>query len=259
MKREVLTSQLTKRDTQILKGIAVLMLLFHHCLYTGEGYDDFIINGVPFFKNVGIFCKICVAIFVFLSGYGLTKQARINDAAIKPMRFYGKRYVKLMMNYWLIWLLFVPMGVLFWGRTFPSVYGNHYLIKGIIDFLGIYMAVFSSPNGYNATWWFYSCIIVLYLLYPFIWNYRKYWFVIIPISISLSPSWGIPFFGSSGALAYLFTFICGMAYSYVGISGGGQKCERNYGSRFYFRLHFSFSCAKHKMGFCNSHSGCICI
>jgi surface polysaccharide O-acyltransferase-like enzyme len=45
-----------------------------------------------------------------------------------------------------------------------DAYGNHAVGKMILDFLGVLNL--TGKLGYNPTWWFYSCIIVLYLLYP---------------------------------------------------------------------------------------------
>lgn len=156
---------LTISDTNILKGIALLLLLLHHLFYVQTGlYDD-----IPIYKNIylvnelGKFGKLCVAIFVFLSGYGLTIQAKQNKIQ-SLSKFYKKRFSKLYFNFWFIWIIFVPIGVIFFDRTFSSVYINHIWEKLVIDLLGLSCAF--GFDGYNVTWWFYSCIIILYLLFP---------------------------------------------------------------------------------------------
>lgn len=68
-----------KRQTNIAKGVAVLLLLWHHLFYNDpKNYGKFIsvlnINNVPIECLIAILCKICVAIFVFLSGYGLFRS-----------------------------------------------------------------------------------------------------------------------------------------------------------------------------------------
>lgn len=206
---------LTITDTNVLKGIALLLLLCHHCFYTGEPFDDIVINGLPMIACLGSFSKICVALFVFLSGYGLTKQTMAKGNIGNVITFYRRRYVKLMINYWLIWLIFVPMGVFAFHRTFPMVYGGHYIFRAFWDFLGLHQAVFNEA-GYNATWWFYSCIIVLYLIYPIIWRFRRLWFVMIPFAIVFEMAiFHIPFFGSSNIGPYFLSFVCGLSYAYV--------------------------------------------
>jgi uncharacterized membrane protein len=60
-------------DTLVLKGIALLLLLSHHLFYKNNGvYDDILLWKDHYLvQEIGIMSKVCVAIFVFLSGYGL--------------------------------------------------------------------------------------------------------------------------------------------------------------------------------------------
>ena len=86
-------------------------MLFHHLFYSEWSrplYDDIVIHGVGVINQLGIFCKLCVAVFVFLSGYGLMVSTPKN---IKLKDFYWHRFKKLYLNYWVVWLLFVPIGV----------------------------------------------------------------------------------------------------------------------------------------------------
>ena len=68
--------ELSLNDTMLLKGVALLLLLAHHLFYQGIGYNDVHLYGNHYLvKEIGIISKLCVAIFVFLSGYGLTVNA----------------------------------------------------------------------------------------------------------------------------------------------------------------------------------------
>lgn len=98
---------LTKNDTMFLKGIALLLLLLHHLFCNGNGLFS---NYYGIMNGIAAFSKVCVAIFVFLSGYGLMKS---NRKILGIRNFYKKRFMRLYMNYWLIWLLFVPIGIYF--------------------------------------------------------------------------------------------------------------------------------------------------
>ena len=209
--------QLTIKDTQFLKGIALLLLLVHHCLYTGEGYDDIVIHNRPLFQSIGIFSKLCVAIFVFLSGYGLTMQANKEGGIKNIILFYRKRYVKLIVNFWIIWLLFVPLGLFIFHRTFPEVYGEHYIFRALLDLTGL-----CTSSSYNATWWFYGCIIVLYALFPLIWKFKSQWFLLLPLAIVLPVLLShIPILNMVGG--YLFVFVCGVVFADNKITFGGGK------------------------------------
>ena len=65
-----------KRQTNIAKGVAVLLLLWHHLFYNKPEYYErftsiFVYQGVPIECRIATFCKVCVAIFLVLSGFGL--------------------------------------------------------------------------------------------------------------------------------------------------------------------------------------------
>ena len=201
--------RLSLSDTNVLKGIAILMLLCHHALSGWHPIDDISIRGNGMVTTFAGFCRTCVAFFVFLSGYGLSTVANQKGGVGNIWKFYRRRYVKLMMNYWLIWLIFVPIGVFMIGRSFQSAYETNIVFKAILDFLGIFYLVTGCVHGYNATWWFCSCIIVLYALFPLLYKYRHYWLFIIPITIVIAfiaPR--IPIIQTCGS--YLLVFFCGL-------------------------------------------------
>ena len=200
-----------------------MLLLLHHLFYKQTGlYDDIrIYNGLYLVNELGQFGKLCVAIFVFLSGYGLTIQAKKQNN-FNYLSFYKRRFSKLYLNYWFIWIIFVPIGIFFFHRTFDLVYVNHVWEKLVVDILGLSCAL--GFNGYNATWWFYSCIIILYLLFPLFYRLLKdykYALIILALGIYFSSYIYI------GAIShYCISFILGMiAASGINISNlfrGGE-------------------------------------
>lgn len=168
-----------KRQTNIAKGVAVLLLLWHHLFSTSSVHNEF--QSLFYFKGEAVesflasFCKVCVAIFLILSGYGLDKSynkffAANNAGGKLPVKkqfvFVKNRLLKLMLGYWFIYILFVPFGC-FFGRGFFEVYGGG-ILRGIcnfvIDFLGL-ANLFGTPSM-NATWWYMSIIIVYYAVFP---------------------------------------------------------------------------------------------
>ena len=111
------------------------------------------------------------------------------------------------MNYWFIWLIFVPVGVFIFDRTITDAYGDHAVMKMILDFFGLLNM--TGNFGYNSTWWFYSCIIVLYLLYPLL--HKKLcdnWLLIISLSVLISLCGKIPII--SPISNYLLPFVGGI-------------------------------------------------
>lgn len=158
--------KLTRTESEVLKGIALIFLLIHHLFYIQDGkYDDIQIFGHGIVESLAKSAKVCVPLFVFLSGYGLMASAERSGTVCKQ-DFYKRRFVKLYSNYWLMWFIFVPMGIFVFGITLADVYGNHYLVKFTLEIIGLLNCL--GLYGYNPTWWFYSCIILLYLLFPFI-------------------------------------------------------------------------------------------
>jgi membrane-bound acyltransferase YfiQ involved in biofilm formation len=70
--------------TLYAKGIACCTLLWHHLFYLHPEYGFFI-------HETAKLAKVCVAVFVMLSGYGLSASS----SKLTPMNFYRIRLSKL--------------------------------------------------------------------------------------------------------------------------------------------------------------------
>lgn len=196
-------------DSARLKGIALMLLLWHH-LFSGGGnnFEEWFVAGKPIIQQTASISKVCVSLFVFLSGYGLAIQTQ--KYPLGYLVFLKKRLKKLMVNYWLIWLLFIPWGFIFFGFSLDSIYGEQAGLKLIFNFLGIQNIL--GYYGINPTWWFYSLIMVLYLLFPLLYRLTdSSLHVIILLLFSallvLSPS--IPY--GTGIEKYLISFVLGIS------------------------------------------------
>lgn len=176
MLKSISVTDFDKKQTNIAKGIAVLFLLWHHLfLYTPDGTDAFIsilsIRGIAIETIVAAYFRVCVAMFLFLSGFGLFKSwenhscnynvASYSQFFISQLSFIKKHILKLLFGFFFIYILFVPLSVWF-GKPFWEVYGNP--LFGVLDFLGI--ADLSETATMNQSWWFMSLIIVLYTIFP---------------------------------------------------------------------------------------------
>lgn len=98
----------SKEDTLAVKGIAIILMFYHHCFLSAERFEGYEVSFFPLPETMGIalshFCKICVAMFVFLSAYGMTvtiKRAFAEEevSAGRWEEFVMKRYLKLMSGY----------------------------------------------------------------------------------------------------------------------------------------------------------------
>lgn len=147
----------TKEHTQIAKGMAIILMLIHHLfafpnrILTKQSYKSLLlINGLQIEYYIGVFGKICVAMFLFLSGYGLyiitskNNKFSIKDAIIRISRLY--------INYWTVFLIFIPIGFIFFGRTLN-------IKEFILNFLGL-------SSSYNGEWWFFRLYVELILITP---------------------------------------------------------------------------------------------
>lgn len=149
-----------KDVTNVCKGVALIFLLWHHLFYAHPEY------GFISYK-LAILSKVCVAIFIILSGYGLSESVKTKNIGL--FAFYKKRLINLYFNYWFIAFIFVSIGTLFMDRTFQSVFGNHFYLKFFIQMTGLHRFIYND-FGYNATWWYMSVIIPLTILFPFIYD-----------------------------------------------------------------------------------------
>ncbi len=154
----------TNKYTNIAKGVAILLMLIHHI-----GLDPIMseLPTSPFFYKLFDQGKVCVSIFLILSGYGLCISSDRKKADnIKELCIFSvKHLIKLMLNFWLIFIIAVTYGTIS-GKRPLTIYGTNIGKNMLIDFLGL-ANLFETPT-YNATWWFMSLIIVLYIIFQII-------------------------------------------------------------------------------------------
>ncbi|WP_353846725.1 acyltransferase family protein [Clostridium sp. VAP51] len=140
-------------DTAICKGIAIILMLMHHLF----GFNDRIKNGAEYTSIFSIsgeniefliahFGKICVAMFLFLNGFGMYKKWIENKDNINSIIF--DRVKALYINYWTIFLIFIPVSFLFVIREFR-----------FSEFFDNFVGYSSS---YNPEGWFLKLYIITF-------------------------------------------------------------------------------------------------
>ncbi|MCQ6278882.1 acyltransferase [Bacillus sp. EB600] len=166
--------EFTKNDMKMSKGVAILLMLLLHlfCRKEVNGLYETspLINGVPLMYYIGLFGDACVPIYCFASGYGLFLS--IKNAQGEILKKNVKRILKLLINYWIILVLFVSLGF-FVGDT--QVYPGS-LTKFLLNF-------FVISSSYNGAWWFMQTYIILVILSPvltkIINKYNSYFIIFI--------------------------------------------------------------------------------
>lgn len=144
--------ELTKKQINETKGIAILLMLLLHLFCTKDYLNLFnpiiYIGKYPLIYYLALFGDCCVAIYCFCSGYGLM-HSYINN--IKNYDIQNKKRIYgLYRKYWIIIFIFVIcMGTLINGNNYIKTNGNFFLtMTGI------------SP-GYNGAWWFFTTYLIL--------------------------------------------------------------------------------------------------
>lgn len=172
------------RQTNIAKGVAVCLLLWHHLFFNDPSmYKNYLsvlaFDGIPVEAMISDLCKVCVAIFLVLSGYGFHKtyERYLEKSSSKGLRFDLKfiryRLLKLYIPFWTVFIIFVPLGPLF-GRTYDKMYSSNPL-NVIIDFFGLsYLIHDNTDNSAVVAWWYMSIIVVFCVFYPLLHRFVKY-------------------------------------------------------------------------------------
>ena len=218
----------TKEHTMQMKGIAIIILLFHHCflnaqrwatvpyekLATTKGWGYYPISFAPFSSHtiqyLASFSKICVAMFAFMTGYGMWVSYESQKKKTTMSNYIKKRMVTLMTGFLIIFvvteILAIPTG------RFIEVYGHDFrsVVYMIIDALGL--AKLLGTPLFCLTWWYMSLAIVLIMIFPFVHSImEKYQWVVVVASIIVPRACG---FGQSTDLfRYLLAYTLGMYFA----------------------------------------------
>ena len=82
--KENLQMTFTKTDTRKVKGMAIIMMVLHHSFMMPERYKGMNVIFTPFaeeqFNWICWSFKICVAVFTFLSAFGITLSYKQENA-----------------------------------------------------------------------------------------------------------------------------------------------------------------------------------
>ena len=149
----------TLADTNALKGLAIILMFYHHLfafperLPRGIKFEAlFEVSGISSAYAVAAIGKICVAIFVFLGGYGTyisCTRSSVREAVFKRARV---MYDSL----WSVFIIFIPLCIALDVKRVTEHYDDM-----LLNFLGL-------KTNYNREWWFFAPYLILVLLIPLI-------------------------------------------------------------------------------------------
>lgn len=162
----------SKNDTAVAKLAAIVLMMLHHLF----GFPDRILpeymwksihmfHGQPVEAVICASFKICVAIFLFLSGYGtyVSLRKRENVSAALAGRIRG-----LLVFVWEVMLIYVPIDFLL-GVTKVNIVSS-WSIR--YDFESIILSMLGFEK-YNGEWWFIMPFIMLLMMTPLLMRFVK--------------------------------------------------------------------------------------
>ena len=179
--------EFTIADSTKVKGWAIILMFMHHCFLSPERYKGQQIDFTPFsesfINSVALSMKICVAIFVFISAYGITlsykktcggKLDNINSGIVSNT--ICRRGMKLWSEFFIVFVIAQMYSlIVIKDGLIALTYGNGFksVINWMIDAIGL-ADVFHTPT-FLPTFWFISLAWIIILIMPlFLKLYSKF-------------------------------------------------------------------------------------
>ncbi len=145
----------SRKDTAIAKAVAIVLMFMHHLFLFNyrlpEGVYYLPLTAHNFEEILAAFGKLCVMMFVCLSGFGTYKSLSKTD---NTASFVLKKIYGLYKKYWSVFLIFIPIGM--W-LGIERISRN--LVAFIYNFIGL-------NTSYNGEWWFFPPFILLCIVSP---------------------------------------------------------------------------------------------
>lgn len=134
-----------KNASNQVKALAMVLMLMHHLWSESriDMYDTAFIGGGTLL-TIGKFCKLCVGIYMFISGYGL--MATYCKGTFKLRN----RLEKTLLPFWFIIILAIPLLLYMDSFSLTEILKNAFLVS----------------HSINGAWWFMQTYVFFVLLFP---------------------------------------------------------------------------------------------
>ena len=151
---------ISKKQAGIIQGVAVLLMVLHHLFDFPDRIHVPYVNVFDFIHLeilLGNFGKVCVAIFAFMSGFGLYKKFHktLSGKKFPILQCYagmGKQLFNFLKRYWLVFAVFVSYGLISGVYCFNAQ-------EFLYNFIG-------WSSTYNGEWWYVRQYFDLLLMFP---------------------------------------------------------------------------------------------
>lgn len=129
-----------KEESTVLQGIAVLMMIMHHFFLDVSTYPENFFLLPDFFQRFAWSGRMCVAIFSFVSGYGMYQTLKKKNVFEHMIKDCTKRLFNLYARVFLviIFCVYIPR----------FLRGEHLLISQLPG------NIIGYNTTYNGAWWF---------------------------------------------------------------------------------------------------------
>lgn len=211
----------SKTDSQCLKGIAIILLIFHHCFRSAGRFKGYTVDFSPFTQNLVInvtdYFNICVSIFAFITGYGLYLSAKNKCNDLKSTeKWTVSRLIKTMSGFYFVYILSFFITEIY-AKYPQTVYCEEGYTRGIfyalIDLFGL-TGLFGTPRM-NGSWWYMSAVIIFVALIPIIikWTKKLGYMSLIICVIALPRLVGKGYSGNTSVYTFILVLILGMLFA----------------------------------------------
>lgn len=179
--------EFTSEKTNIAKGIAICLMFFNHLFAFRDRllHGNYYIPLIPFIDiefYIAKFGNVCVSMFLFLSGYGMfLGYSRSGQCSLQ---YSLKKLKDFYLTYWTYFLIFVPIGLIFFKAT-TLWYSN--TTRYSTDWYVFLENFLGWSSQYDSEWWFVRMFVFLLIfLCPIYLSLAKYRPVLLClVSISL--------------------------------------------------------------------------
>ncbi|MBL1385761.1 MAG: acyltransferase family protein [Colwellia sp.] len=144
--------EIDKHQSSFLKGIAILLMLYHHLFAFPDRVIviDLTLTNSAVESYIASFGKICVYMFLFLTGYGFSRVGKATTV------YFRNKIFGFYKSYWLVFILFLIFNAFLNSNLNLSFDGLLFL-----NFLGL-------RADYNTEWWFIEPYIFIVMCMPLI-------------------------------------------------------------------------------------------
>lgn len=191
-----------KKCTTIIKGIAIVLMVCHHMwgFETLRDFDGIWIDLAPILIALGKAGKICVAVFAFISGYGiyLSYDKKRNVLSL---------YKKIMSVMFHFWRTVIPILALLFILNFLPFEWDAFIKN-----------MFCISTSYNGTWWYLQTYIIYIILFPLLYlilnrNILSVFFCIVSMTLGRYITYFLPVNYIYYFLYYLPFFLIGALFA----------------------------------------------